>query len=126
MKRQGSSATGSVRLSLPGSKPQTFPLVPVPSWSKLIRCQPEKKGLIRRGLSCLLWACPQYPSLVDNTADNNNIGFHVVGIPELNTFQENHGASNGDKDASDDSTGAGNDWVDNAFGSCSGLPAPCP
>ena len=55
-------------------------------------------------------------TFVDNTADNNNIGFHVVGISELNTFQENHGASNGDKDASDDSNGAGNDWVDNVFG----------
>jgi len=31
---------------------------PITSWSKLIRCQPEKTGLIRRGLACAFWACP--------------------------------------------------------------------
>ena len=63
-------------------------------------------------------------TFVDNTADRNNIGFHVVRISELNTFQENHGATNGSEDASDDSTGAGNDWVDNDFGTCSGFLDP--
>ena len=27
--------------------------------ASLIRCQPEKKGFIRRGLVLALWACPR-------------------------------------------------------------------
>ena len=40
-------------------QPQVLhPLLTLPS---LIRCQPEKKGFIRRGLVLALWTCPRTP-----------------------------------------------------------------
>ena len=66
-------------------------------------------------------------TFVGNTADSNNNGFHVAGISELNTFKENDETANTDWDALDESTGAGNDWVDNVFNNYSGFSdGPCP
>ncbi len=43
-------------------QPQVLhPLLTLPS---LIRCQPEKKGFIRRGLVLALWTCPRTPKTI--------------------------------------------------------------
>ncbi len=62
----------------------------------------------------------------DNTANGNaRNGFIVLDTSELNTFIENEGCGNGDGinffDALDESTGAGNVWVDNDFCTSSGF-----
>jgi len=39
----------------------------------------------------------------------------------MNTLEDNEGFSNGVFDALDESTGAGNEWDDNDFGTTSGI-----
>jgi parallel beta-helix repeat protein len=61
-------------------------------------------------------------ALTRNVGNANGLtGFEIRAGSNGNFLGQNTGRANGSFDASDDQTGAGNDWTDNNFGSTSGL-----
>ena len=51
----------------------------------------------------------------NTTKDNLYNGLYATGTSELNTFKKNAAKNNTHFDLEDDSTGAGNNWTNNAF-----------
>lgn len=58
---------------------------------------------------------------IEDTANKNRFGFRALGDASSNTFTRNVARSNDEFDAQDDTTGTGNVWSNNKFGTTSGI-----